>query len=234
MCVFLLRSYPRQLEGAAKRPQSSQFKAAKQWSWTRLRHAVSKGDLWLVLVPSILFESQVKLAQSYLQPTIADGVLHGGFALVGDFGAMIVGAYLMLSGVFAGFASLGAKTLSTYCGSSERAVFFIHCATAMVLAIASLSLLFEYDWLGLTFLVFIAALQNIRRPLFIASADDVMVSEYRTTILSLESQMRSWLFATSALITGLMIDYTGLKSAFAIMACVVAVACLFGLKRSRC
>ena len=91
---------------------------------------------------------------------------------------------------------------------------------------------FNHPGPSLLLLVFAAALQNVRRPLFITMADDVMASEYRTTVLSVESQMRSWMFALTAFATGLLADAYGLESAFGAMGAIVALAWGIGLRRT--
>ena len=117
-------------------------------------------------------------------------------------------------------------------GSTTRAVNWVHGISFTTLLLGAISMLWNYPWLSLALLLFTAALQNIRRPLFVTMADDVMASEYRTTGLSVESQMRSWLFAMSALGSGMLADTYGLEAAFGAMAVIVALAWTIGLRRT--
>lgn len=70
-----------------------------------------------------------------------------------------------------------------------------------------------------------------RRPLFIATLDAHMEPQWRATTLSVESQMRRWVYAATALGAGWLAEFGGPALAFAGMAGLMLIGALFGVWR---
>jgi hypothetical protein len=95
---------------------------------------------------------------------------------------------------------------------------------ALAVGGAAIGLLTGVLWPSLVVLLGLAALQNLRRPIFVSTADDVMDPDYRATSLSIESQARSAVYALTAIVTGALADAFGLAGAFALMAVLLGLA----------
>ena len=215
----LLMTYPSALEGECRRAH-----AAQGGSLASLREAITRPGLWALIVPSVLFESQVKVMAAYLQPALAEGSEAMGLSVIGGLGALVVGGYMGLSGLLAGGASLLSTTLVSLSRGPKGTLRACHALAALVATLAALATLLEVPWLGLLLLITLAALQNARRPIFVTALDDVMAAEYRATLLSSESQARSWCYALVSVAFGFAADALGLGAVFAGVALLLCLA----------
>ncbi|MGB0591759.1 MAG: MFS transporter [Myxococcota bacterium] len=224
MGVLLLSRYPATAEGELERARKGEGREGAP----PLREALSRGGVWALIVPSLLFESQIKLAIAYLQPALAEGSTALGLEVLGGLGALVVGGYMALSGALAGSASLISTRILTMFGGAPKALLNLHLAAAVVVTIACVGFYAEQAWLGLVLMAGLAALQNARRPIFVTAIDDEMAPHYRATTLSVESQGRSWLYAGTSIAVGWAADTWSLAGAFALMALLLWGAVLTG------
>lgn len=213
-------SYPRELEGTRARAATGD--AASR---PRLAGLVGAGVVPMVLA-SVVFESQIKLALVYLQPYLAGALGTADLAVMGGIGAMAFGAWYFVQGMLAGASSLGATWSVARAGSEARALRVAHVAAAVGMVGVVLGLSTGWQAPALVCFLAFAALQNARRPIFVSALDDVMDPAYRATTLSIESQARSWAYAGSAVVMGALADAGGLVAAFAGMAGLLALAVL--------
>ncbi len=220
--ALLLVRYPKEAEGEFDRTRKDE----RPNDAPSVKVALRRGGVWALILPSLLFESQVKLAIAYLQPALAEGSEALGLEVVGGLGALVIGAYMAISGLLAGSASLLSTRLLAWFKSAPSALFNVHLSAALVLTITAASLSLNLAWLGLIVMAGLAALQNARRPIFVTAIDDEMDPHYRATTLSLESQGRSWLYALTSIAVGWFADTFGLSAAFALMALALWFAAL--------
>ncbi len=224
LCALLVARYPRALDD---RPPPAPPARARRGLGARLSaisSAMSRPGLLAVVVPSVLFESQVKLAGAWLQPALAHGIEGLDLAVAGGVGAMLYGIWHLASGLFAGSAALFSSRLVGWAGGPRRALAAAHLLAAIVLGLTSAG--FAGGWLGpgLALMLGLAALQNARRPIFVAAIDDVMDPRWRATTLSVESQARAIVHALTAATVGVIAEYAGLGFGFALMAALVGLA----------
>lgn len=224
--ALLVASYPRVLDEdgpAEKSPKSK--KADGPGVGGRLK-AMARPGLLAVVVPSILFESQIKLAASWLQPALAQGIEDLDLTVAGGIGAMVYGAWHLASGLLAGSAALASSRLVARAGGPARALTVAHVLAALALAATAAGLIGGLLAPGLIFMMGLAALQNARRPIFIAAIDDVMDPRWRATTLSVESQARAGAHAVTAAAVGIVAEWGGLGAGFALMAGIVALSAI--------
>jgi MFS family permease len=218
--VVLLAQYPSMTEGNIERRSQRGVRENNP----SLRQALTAGGIWTLMVPSVLFESQTKLAIAYLQPAIAEGGKGFGLLVLGGVGALLVGGYMALNGFLAGSASLASNRLVTWSKGVHGALRKTHILAASIMTAACVGFYLGHAWLGLVFMLGLGALQNTRRPIFLTAMDDVMDPHYRATTLSVESQGRSWVYAGTSVGSGWIADTLGLTVAFALMAVLLWVA----------
>lgn len=220
LCAALVWSYPRELDETTEAPPAK----SDAGRWQRLMAGIRRpGLLWLV-IPSVLFESQLKLAGSFVQPALAKGVDALDLTVVGGVGAVVYGAWHLTAGLLAGGASLGASTLVQRAGGVGRALFAAHLAAAAVLGVTAAGLIGGLLAPGLVLMLGLGAVQNARRPIWVAAVDDVMDPRWRATTLSAESLARAVVHALTAIVVGVVADHAGLGAAFAVMAALVGLA----------
>lgn len=211
--VVLMLSYPRWLEGEQHRSGEARPSLRSQWGQL-FRHP---GILALILA-SLIFESQIKLAQQYLQPFLQMDLDRRDLALVGGLGAVAVGAYYLVQDLLGGAAAGFAPRAESRLGGAGRALMrmqWMLVALSLVMALC-----FGLGWLSMGIVGFIALaiLQNLRRPIFVSHLNELMDKAQRATTLSVESQARTWTMALLSPVVGYVADRFGLAGAFAFIA----------------
>jgi MFS family permease len=211
--VVLMLSYPRRFEGEQRRSTELRPPFRRQMGLLFRR----PGLLTLILA-SLIFESQVKLAQQYLQPFLRMDLDRRELALVGGLGAVAVGAYYLLQDLLGASAAAGAPRAESRLGGAVRALARLQ---GLLLGLsAAMALCFGLGWLSVGIVGFIAMamLQNLRRPIFVARLNELMDKPQRATTLSVESQARSWTVALFSPLVGYVADRFGLTGAFSLIA----------------
>lgn len=228
LAALLVAGYPAALDTPVEAARPT-----RRIPWRQRLRAAARPGLLAVVVPSVLFESQVKLAASWLQPALARGIEGIDLAVAGGAGALIYGGWHLTSGLLAGGAALLSSRLAALAGGPLRALWLAHALAAAALALTAAGL--HGGWLapGLVLMVGLAALQNARRPIFVATVDDVMDPRWRATTLSVESQARAIVHAVTAAGVGLVAERVGLGAGFAVMATLVGLAALIGRRTGR-
>ena len=227
--LFLIRSYPVWLEGEYSRSASTVVPAPPG-----LRRRLS--SLWAVpgvgmlFWQSVLFESQFKLSQHYLQPFLQLGVEARDLVVVGGTGAALIGVYYLVQEGAGGVASWTSVPLERSVGGHTRALGGIYIAAAVIIALIAVSLSRTGLFIGVLGFLALTVLQNLRRPIFISRFNQYMDKSQRAATLSIESQARSFLFALLAPPTGWLADKFGLGAAFAGIAVVLTVVVFLGFR----
>ena len=225
LCALLVASYPRELDdsgapgaGKASTDGSQAARATLGEHLARIGRAIRRPGLLALVIPSVLFESQIKLAGSWVQPALAKGIDDLDLAVVGSIGAVVYGAWHLTAGLLAGGASLLSTTLVRRTGGAHAALFAAHVAAAVVLGVTAAGFAGGLLAPGLVLMLGLGAVQNGRRPIFVSTVDDVMDPRWRTTTLSAENVAREVTHALSAVALGVIADHAGLGAAFAVMA----------------
>jgi len=223
--VVLVRTYPAWLEGEYSRERG----AATRLPWrTRLAALWAVPGIVLLFVQSVLFESQIKLAQHYLQPFLEFGLARRDVAVVGGIGAVLIGLYYLVQDGLGGISSRLAPRTEGLAGGGKRASAAIHATAATVVFGVAGSLLENWILAGILGFLVLAILQNLRRPIFVSRFNEVMDKPQRAATLSVESQARSLAFAILAPATGWVADAHGLAGVFLVLGVLLADAALLG------
>jgi hypothetical protein len=199
----------------------------------RLVQQFRQPALWSLIGLSVLFETQIKLALHFLQPYLQTALGTVQLTATAGIGALIYGAYHLIAGLLAGSSAFLAIRLPRWFNGARPALWAVYLAASGALAGVAVSGWLGWMGVGVVLMWVLAALQNARRPLFVATLDDHMEPDWRTTTLSVESQLRRWVYAATALGAGVLAEYGGLGAAFASMAGLMLTgALLAGLRRS--
>ncbi len=219
--LVLMTTYPRELNGEQLR--ASEVEARPPFR-AQLRRLWVRPGLLVLVVESVLLESQIKLAQHYLQPFLKLGLEQEDVAVVGALGAILIGLYYLVQDVLGGVSAVAAVPLERRAGGRPAALRMVYLAA--VAAAAAIALALQQSWLvlGVIGYVAIAALQNMRRPIFVAELNERMDKPQRATMLSIESQARSFGFAIFALLTGWIADHYTLEWAITFIPVLLAAA----------
>ena len=115
--------------------------------------------------------------------------------------------------------------------SRRHALRAIHLATVLVILALTLAALQVERWfiIGLVLVGLVTFLQNVRRPIFVSTLNEIVNKPLRATILSIDNQATSVAAAASMPIAGFAADHWGLWTTCAISGLVM----LTGLVRQR-
>jgi MFS family permease len=226
--VLLMLSYPHWLEGEGRQTDRRREDLAEG-----LRRLVRRPGLVPLVLASLLFESQIKLAQHYLQPFLSSALHRREVVLVGGIGAMVVGLFYLGQGLVGGFAARLAPHAEESLGDAQRGLrlmYLVLCALSAAMALA-----FGVGWLvaGLLGYFLMTVLQNLRRPVFIARLDHFMDPAQRATTLSFESQARSWMLALFSPPIGYLADRFGISAAFVAITALLVLGIPLHLARGQ-
>ena len=229
-CVCLIGaawivSYPPETEGQWSRhanDPSDPSQDSPKWS-RQIRQLFASPGLVTLLLASIIFETQFKLAMTYLQPYLAKSLGQYDMTVIGGSGAILIGSYYLAQGLLAGLASSLSTTLEKTAGNRERALRIAYTLAVLSLIIAATGIFLNLAIGGIIALLLLAVLQNARRPIFVARLNAFMDKYQRATTLSIESQARSFLYAALAIISGFVADHAGLAATFALLAAIATI-----------
>lgn len=231
-CVLIL-SYPKYLEGEAQRNKQKSDPATP--IDTKLSSLFRNARMWPLILQSLIYESQVEVVlKLFLQPFLHLSLGTVGIPLICASseaakhapGSLVVGANELFRD---GLGAVGANN----CGRVERRLTnrqtglrVIYLLTAIVVAILTIAPAFPFRLfiLGLVGIGLLTLLQNLRRPMFVSWLNGVVNKPLRATVLSTESQARSFLVALELPLLGIVADFWGVWSVCAL----AAVILLFG------
>ena len=228
VCVLgglLIATYPKVLEGpwadraapAAEPQTATEQPAHPRWRDRFWRLFAAPGIVPL-LIASVIFESQIKVAKSYLQPYLAEGFRLQDIAVIGGLGGLAIGVYFLVQDVFAGFCATQGKRVKKRVQGVLPAATWIYAAGTIAIVVVAAMLWMQWRWAGLPALLLLVGLQNLRRPLFIAALDKFMDKYQRATTISVETLARCVAYAITVVVSGYLADAVGLRSAYAAMA----------------
>ena len=218
---LVVSSYPYGLEGEQSRLPQSRMALSVRARFQALWAAPGVGGL---ILQSIGFESQIKVAQHYIQPFLQAGLAARSVSILGGPGALAIGLYYLVQDVLGGTASLLSSRFERRWGGARAANWV--CLGLAPILVGSIAVGLLRGWWGMAALGFVllAVLQNVRRPIFLSLLSGVMDKPQRATTLSIESQARSFAFAILAPVTGFVADRLDLGVTLLLLGAVFAVA----------
>ncbi len=227
-------SYPAELEGQPGTGVGVREVCVHLWQC--LRNAIAIRRLRRLIVESMSFEGVYKAVESYLQPVVMGmALLIPIFIGLTDIrrGILMIGAVYVVLYLAAAYASRQSHRLSDRTGGEEKGSRLLwKVVFALYIALIPL-LFFEYFYVAIVGFIALALIQNFWRPMLI-SRFDAFASETRgATILSIESQAKSFSTMIVAPIIGAAVDFVekhqGLGGDFWPVAAIAAIAALLML-----
>ncbi len=224
--VILMASYPRFLEGEQARAAAL---GRRRPTWgAAFRSLRSDRALVFLLAGSVIFEVHAKLGAHYIQPVLEQGLRIRDISIAAGAGALVVGFYYFIGYAVGAVSAFASSAALRWVGSRSRSLLLAVVLSVVLFLGLGVGLRENLSaFVLLPALFAISALQNLRRPIFVASLDTVMDPRQRATILSTESLLRNLGIAILAPLTGLIADRYGLDGAFRLMAVTLAMSLLF-------
>ena len=218
---LLILSYPKFLDNADK-AEKPKIKIMLRNFFAGLR---KNKMLIRILAEEGIFESTISYIKDLIQPILELIIVGTGAVILSSLSAednlnVILGIVYAVLNLLGSFASR--KAYAVKAGKSNlKCLLIIHGLLAVsmgVLAFVSRSSI-------LVFIVylFIYALFNIRKPIFVDEVDEHIEKSERATILSVSSQLKSLLLMIFAPVLGFLADKFGISTIMIILAVLFVI-----------
>lgn len=226
-----LLTYPKNLEGEGH--GSSTLRETASMMKSSLIEAFKFKPLKKLILETMGFQGVHKVTGDYIQPVIKTMVI--GIPLLaglqGDRGsATLAGAVYFMLAVLGIFGSRFSHRLVSLAGSEKRSASFLWLVDVLCYVALIPMLLYRLYFGAILVFVVLELLQNLWRPMQVSRFDHVSSSKKRATVLSIESQAKSFSSMIYAPVLGLVVDNFGLWTVGASGA-IVAIAVMILRRR---
>jgi MFS family permease len=223
MELFLMMSYPKELDGDIRSVSGGIFKEAGA------RFAVTTKDFLRLfkdrntltaLLSSAVFSGLFKGIKDYLQPLIQAYVLILPFFLAlteNRRSAVFIGGIYFILFLCTAFASRRAGLITDGFRNLSGAVNGTYLLGAGFIVLSGSVLQLKWNAISIIFFSLLFVLQGVRKPMSVAYISDKISSRIMATGLSGESQLRSLFSALFSFSMGVLVQYAGLSSAIIII-----------------
>lgn len=202
--------YPKYLDGEMTTDFS--LKSVTKHLWDALKLSWHKSDLRRLMVESMGFEGFYAAGKDYLQPVIKQTALALPVFLWLENeqrSAILVGIVYFVLHILSSAASRNAHRIADFRKGEEpasRLLWQVYLGLFIIMLGA-----FWLDWLGFAIVCFVvmAITQNFWRPVLISRFDEHSPPEMGATVLSIESQSKSFSTMILAPLLGLLVDHFG-------------------------
>lgn len=212
--LILMLTYPPELDGDIKKLKDIAFKPAIKKGivdFWELSH--NKAILGAILNGSV-YSGFYKAVKDYIQPIMATLALSISIPWLKELGhdkklALVTGGIYFILYIFTSTAS---KNAGNFLKKFKDITFPLNMTLIIGFSLGILMGLFSFaNWIILSIIVFIflAIIQNLRRPLVVSNVSDVIKKDVLASALSFESQITTLISALLAPIIGFLADYFG-------------------------
>lgn len=213
---LLILSYPQFLDNADK----TETPKVRGLLKNLIANFRKNSTLKHLLLEEGIFESTISFIKDLIQPILELIIVGSGAVILSSFSAednlnVILGIVYAVLNLLGSFASRNAYILKGR-RSNIKCLYSIHGLLAVsmgVLALVSKDTLLVFD-----VYLFIYALFNIRKPIFVDEVDEHIEKSERATILSVSSQLKSLFLMIFAPLLGFIADKFGISTIMCILA----------------
>ncbi len=219
--------YPAVLDGDRKHTFS--MKAVAGFLGKAFKQAAQHAPLRRLMVESMGFEGMFKASKDYLQPILKQAAMALPLFLMLENkqrAALLVGAVYFVLHLLSSMASRRAHLLADWRGGDEQVARFIWWVDAMLFACLIPLLWFRCYPFVIVCFVALAILQNFWRPVMVSRINAHSTPEMGATVLSMESQAKSFATMWMAPALGCAVDAAGAFWPVAVAGAVIAMGFL--------
>ena len=213
---FLILSYPDSLN--ERTISSFSIKKFFIFSLHQLKTIFSNPDLKKIILSSSLFDGIFKILKDYIQPILKNMILVSGIYAVVKVDLdtrlkIILGIIYSVMYIFSSLVSKNVYRLN-FKIKSDRLMDISFDFLSVLFIFFALLIRFEMIILVICLYFILYLLKDGRRPLTVSVFGDYMRKEERATVLSVESQTRSFFVVILAPLFGFIADYFGIAFLF--------------------
>lgn len=225
MNFFLILSYPSYLN--YKQKQKLQLKGFFRLSVKQITRIFSKPSLVRVIMSSSVYSGVFEVVKDYIQPIMI--MLIGGTGIIlfkelnsdNNINVVLGGLYFCFY-MFSSVASGNVYRLNRLKSSIKLMhISFYILALSLVLISALLLPKFLPGVILIFFIMYV--LKNARRPLVVDAIGDIMAKNERATVLSIDSQFKSFVVIIIAPLFGLLADKVSVSAAFFVLGIILLI-----------
>ncbi len=202
-------TYPAYLDGP--RAESADVRGVLRTLLRAIRNSIRHRPLRRLFVESMCFEGAFKIAKDYLQPVIRVTALSIPLLLgLADRQrtALLVGAVYFVLYLLSSAASRHADALTRRAGSAQRGARWLWGMDLLAFAVLAAGFAMPGGALAVAVVAFItlSVIQNFWRPILVGRVADHADPAEAATVLSIESQAKSFFVVLFAPALGLAVD----------------------------
>ena len=205
-----------------------------------LRQCLRRPSLRRLLLESMGYEGIFNVTKTYLQPIIRQSALALPLFLAFDNRqrtAVLVGAVYVVLYVLSSVASRYSHRFARRSGSDRRAARNLWFLDFLAFLAMFAGIMLQREFLAIAAFVVLAVLQNLWRPLLVGRVADETDDTTMATVLSVESQTKTFFAALAAPLLGWVVDRMSGDQRFLPVAfvgiCVAAMALLVPAPRAK-
>ncbi len=209
--LLLIISYPQELNRTNKKKKDEQLKLTIH----SLINTVKQPFVIQLINTSALFSAYLKAVKDYIQPLMVNIALMIPLFLQVDAdkkNGLFIGVFYFFIYIITSRASqLSAKTAS----KTHRNIPYITLILGFVAGIAcGVFYIYEMWILSMIFFVGVYVIENLRKPILTGYITDHVPGEILTSVLSVQSLLKTMITAFLALVFGMMADAYGIGASF--------------------
>ena len=206
--------YPPELEGKVR--EKVNFKDVFSYVFNSIVLSVKRAGQRRLIIESMCFEGFFKATKDLIQPMIKSFAIMLPVLMVinkENRTPVVIGVVYFILYIVSAVASRKSHKISTLFGSDELGSKFIWKLAFLIFLLMAPFLYFRsYAW-AIVLFIFLYILQNLWRPILISRFDKFATEKDGATVLSIESQAKSFAAMIFAPIVGAMIDIVKSKGA---------------------
>ncbi len=213
--LFLMISYPKELDGEIKKRGGSFFKTIFSDAKKTTRNFIvtlKNGLLVKALLNSSVFSALYKSTKDYIQPMIKTYALT--LPILITFSnkqrtTVIIGIVYFFIYLMTSYASRKSGDFSNRFKRVTTGINYTYLIGAAFLLLSGVFLYFGYSFISIILFIAIYLIENLRKPLNVGYISDLISLEVMATGLSSESQLKTIFTAVFAFLMGVIAQYAG-------------------------
>lgn len=222
---ILIATYPDYLDD--RRETKFSLKTFFVLGWGQLKSILQNKDLSKILLSSSIYDSIFKSIKDYIQPILEVTLLASTASAVYTFSSedrlkVYLGIIYGIFYIFSSMASRNVYRLQKFASSDILMIRFFD-GMGLLSLIVFISIKYEASLLIIFIFFLLYLLKDARRPLFVDVCGNHMKKSERTTVLSVDSQIRSIFTILFAPIFGLIADQLDLDKLFLVIGILMLV-----------
>jgi len=230
MELFLMFSYPKELDGELRKTKSANWFKAFLKNFTDTVKAfvrvMKSWETFKTMLNSAVYNSFHKSVKDYLQPVLKYTVLSLPILLFlkpDQRVAIMVGIVYFFIYLLTGYASRNAHRVVKRVASLPKSINLTFLVGALLLLAAGGFIQFKLQILSVVLFLGLYVVMNLRRPMMVAYISDKISHNVMATGLSVESQIRTLGAAVLAPFVGYLADAMGVGYALMVTGVIMLI-----------